>query len=118
MVLGGLFLLNIKLTSTSLNRTIEENGFSKVKKGINMRALSFWTSTSNCRLAILLVLAGVFLCNTIAPVSHSAAYGQDREDAISKTRRPSRAWRNNGIAARMKKLTSSMGLVTVGGFLS
>ena len=32
MVLGGLFLHNIKLTSMSLNRTIEENGFSKVKR--------------------------------------------------------------------------------------
>ena len=87
-----------------------------------MRGLSFLTSTFKCCPRIALVLAAIFSIGEIAPAFHCVAYGQIRQnqdkavqaDADSKARRPSRAWRRDTTASRMRKLSTAMDLLTLG----
>ena len=85
-----------------------------------MRGLFSWTSTFNCRLGIVVAFAAVCFIAESTPVFHSSACGQNRNQAAqnegaAKARRPSRAWRKDSTASRMKRLNSAMELVTLGG---
>jgi len=84
-----------------------------------MRGLSFLTSKFNCRPHIALALAAIFSTSLVIPAFHSAAHGQKRDKAAqakadSQARRPSRAWRKDATASRMRKLSVAMDLLTLG----
>lgn len=84
-----------------------------------MRGPSLLTRSSKVNLRIALALASIFSIGEIAPAFHCAAYGQNRDKAVqsendSKARRPSRAWRKDTTASRMRKLSTAMDLLTLG----
>ncbi len=86
-----------------------------------MRGLSRVTSKNNFSPRIWLTLAAVFVLGHIPPTTLSDAHAQKRDEpaageSISKARQPSRAWRNDATASRMRRLGKAMNLLTVGDF--
>ena len=83
-----------------------------------MRGLSSLASTFNCCPRIALAIVAIFSIGEITPAFQSAAYGQKRDKAVEaefipKARQPSRAWKRDSTASRMRKLSTAMDLLSL-----